>query len=171
MMSSIPAYNEYAHNVLMPAMDPAVLREIQEIEKRQEYESPRYMELLIPSFYTEHFLRLPFAEWPDPLMRGFSRINRSIYVPLQGPSEMGAAGKLVNWSRSGDLAKISTPTLVIGATHDTMDPKHMAWMAQQFPHGRYLACPNGSHMAMYDDQQTYFAGLLAFLADLDAGKI
>jgi hypothetical protein len=29
--------------------------------------------------------------------------------------------------------------------------------------GRALYCPNGSHMAMYDDQQTYFTGLTDFL--------
>ena len=170
MMSSIPAYNTYAHDVLMPAMDPAALKEIQAIEARKEYESPRYMELLLP-YYTEHILRMPFAEWPDPLLRAFARLNRSIYVPLQGPSEMGASGKLEKWDRSGDLKRIATPTLVIGAQHDTMDPKHMAWMATQFPHGRFLLCPNGGHCAMYDDQQTYFAGLLAFLKDLDAGKV
>ncbi len=171
MMSSIPAYNAYAHDVLMPQMDPAVLREVLEIEARKEYESPRYMELLIPSFYTQHILRLPFADWPDPLMRAFARLNRSIYVPLQGPSEMGASGKLEKWDRSADLGKIAVPTLVIGAQYDTMDPKHMAWMATQFPRGRFLSCPKGSHMAMYDDQETYFEGLLAFLADLDAGKV
>ncbi len=170
MMSSIPAYNAYAHDVLMPAMDPAALQEIQAIEARQEYESPRYMELLLP-YYTEHILRMPFADWPDPLLRAFARLNRSIYVPLQGPSEMGASGKLEKWDRSGDLKKISTPTLVIGARHDTMDPKHMAWMATQFPHGQFLLCPNGGHCAMYDDQQTYFQGLLAFLKGLDAGKV
>ena len=32
MMASIPAYNEYAHNTLMPAMDPDVLAELQTLE-------------------------------------------------------------------------------------------------------------------------------------------
>ena len=170
MMSSIPAYNAYAHDVLMPAMDPATLKEILELEARKEYESPRYMELLIP-YYTEHILRMPFADWPDPMMRCFTRLNRSIYVPMQGPSEMGASGKLEKWDRSADLKRITTPTLVIGAQHDTMDPKHMAWMATQFPRGRFLLCPNGGHLALYDDQETYMKGLLAFLKDLDAGKV
>jgi proline iminopeptidase len=55
------------------------------------------------------------------------------------------------------------PTLVIGAQHDTMDPEHMQMMAGRLPKGRYLYCPDGSHLAMYDDQQTYFAGLIDFL--------
>lgn len=62
------------------------------------------------------------------------------------------------------------PTLVIGAAHDTMDPAHMKQLADKLPRGRYLHCPNGSHMAMYDDQQTYMRGLIQFLRDVDAKK-
>jgi proline iminopeptidase len=61
------------------------------------------------------------------------------------------------------------PTLVIGAKYDTMDPAHMEWMSKELPNGRYLFCPNGSHMDMYDDQATYFEGLIRFLKDTDAG--
>jgi proline iminopeptidase len=46
--------------------------------------------------------------------------------------------------------------------YDTMDPAYMAAMAKQLPHGE-LAATNGSHLAMYDDQPTYFAKLTAFL--------
>lgn len=170
MMSSIPAYNEYAKTVLMPQMDPAVLKEVLAIEARGDYANPRYEELLIPNFYTKHFLRMPPEQWPDPVLRGFSHINKDIYVPMQGPSEMGASGKLVNWDRSADLKNIGVPTLVIGARYDTMDPSHMEWMAKQFPRGRYLYCPEGSHLALYDDQRTYMSGLIAFLKDVDDGK-
>jgi proline iminopeptidase len=163
MMSSIPAYNEYAEKTLMPAMDPKVLAEVKAIEAKKQFESPRYMELLVPAHYEKHILRKPFAEWPEPVGRSFGHLNTKIYVPMQGPSELGASGKLVNWDRSKDLAKITVPTLVIGAQHDTMDPKHMEWMSKQLPKGEYLYCANGSHMAMYDDQETYFKGLIAFL--------
>jgi proline iminopeptidase len=163
MMSSIPAYNTYANDVLMPAMDQDVLAEAKKLEDNDDYENPRYMELLIPHHYEQHVLRMPFAQWPDSVNRAFEHINQSIYVPLQGPSELGARGKLIDWDRSGDLSQVTVPTLVIGAQHDTMDPTHMEWMAGQFPRGRYLYCPNGSHMAMYDDEQTYVAGLIDFL--------
>lgn len=170
MMSSIPKYNEYAQNVLMPAMDQAALAEIKQIEAAGEYDKPRYMELLIPNHYVQHLLRMPPDQWPDGVNRAFKHINPAIYVSMQGPSELGASGKLVNWDRSGDLSKINVPTLVIGARYDTMDPEHMKWMATQIPHARYLYCANGSHMAMYDDQQTYFTGLISFLNDVDAGR-
>jgi hypothetical protein len=30
-------------------------------------------------------------------------------------------------------------------------------------------CPNGSHLAQYDDQKIYFNGLIKFLRDVDKG--
>ena len=166
MMASIPAYNEYARKVLMPQMDPLVLAEVLAIEARKDYDNPRYEELLFPAFYTQHILRMPLEQWPDPVLRSFAHLNKKIYVPMQGPSEMGASGVLEHWDRTADLKSIAVPTLVIGAQFDTMDPKHMEWMAKQIPRGRFLYCPKGSHLAMYDDQETYFAGLVAFLRDV-----
>ncbi len=170
MMASIPAYNTYAQDVLMPEMDQTVLAEIQGYEASDDFENPRYMDLLMEHHYIHHVLRMPIAEWPDPANRGFAHINPSIYVPMQGPSELGASGKLVDWDRTEDLGRIEVPTLAIGAEHDTMDPQHMAWMASAVQRGRSLHCPNGSHMAMYDDQDIYFRGLIEFVHDVDAGR-
>ena len=170
MMSSIPAYNEYARKILMPAMDQKVLAEVKQLEAAKKYDDPRYMELLIPGFYTQHLLRMPADQWPDPVQRTFKHLNESVYVPMQGPSELGASGKLENWDRSKDLSKLGMPTLVIGARYDTMDPAHMEMMSKQVPHGRYLFCPNGSHLAMYDDQKTYMDGVVKFVEDVDAGR-
>jgi len=167
MMSSVPAYNEYAKTVLMPAMDQAALAEIQRLEAAGDTQNPRYMELLVPHHYVHHLLRMPPDQWPDPVNRSFKHLNPNVYVPMQGPSELGASGKLVNWDRTADLKSITVPTLVIGARHDTMEPKHMEWMASQFPNGRYLYCANGSHMALYDDQQTWFRGVIDFIEDVD----
>ena len=167
MMASIPAYNEYASKVLMPKMDQKVLAEIKQLEAEKKYTDPRYMELLLAHHYVYHVLRMPPDQWPEPVNRSFSRMNQKVYVPMQGPSELGASGILENWDRVKDLPKITVPTLVIGAEHDTMDPAHMKMMAQKVKHGTYLYCPKGSHMAMYDDQQTYFKGLIAFLQKTD----
>lgn len=111
---------------------------------------------------------MPADSWPDPVVRGFAHINQKIYVPMQGPSELGmsAEATLAHWDRFADLPRIEVPTLVIGARYDTMDPDHMAEMARRLPRGSYLYCPNGSHLAMYDDQETYFEGLVAFLRGL-----
>ncbi|MCH8929160.1 MAG: proline iminopeptidase-family hydrolase [Candidatus Marinimicrobia bacterium] len=170
MVPSIPDYNTYAEKVLYERIDNDVLKEIKELEAAGDIENPRYMELLIPHHYEKHLIRMPAEDWPDPVKRMFAHLNPDIYVLMQGPSELGASGRLLNWDRKADLPLISVPTLTIGAAYDTMDPAQMEWMAGQVQHGRYLHCPNGSHMAMYDDQQTYFDGLIKFIKDVDNGN-
>lgn len=166
MMASIPAYNAYAQSVLMPEMDQALLAEAQALEAAGRTAESRYMEILIPMHYEKHVLRRPYAEWPDPVIRAFEHMNGELYALMQGPSELGASGRLLHWDRFDDLAKIAVPTLTIGARHDTMDPAHMRAMAERLPRGSHLYLPEGSHMAMWDDQERYFAGLIAFLKGL-----
>lgn len=171
MMMSAPDYDAYADNVLAKQLPPAVLDTIRHIEAAGDFANPKYMELLMPHFYNQHICRIPLAEWPNAVNRSFAKINQDLYVTMQGPSEFGLSGKLEKWDVKARLPELKIPTLVIGATHDTMDPAHMKWVSEQVQKGRFLLCPNGSHMCMWDDQQTYMAGLLAFLKDADAGKI
>jgi proline iminopeptidase len=173
MMSSIPEYNKYADEVLAPQLPPEVLKEVKDMEATGQYTNPRYSELLFEHFYTAHFVRIPLKNWPDPVNRSFAHMNSKLYLRMQGPSEFGIIGnaKLKNWDVSKELPKISIPTLVIGGAHDTMDPKHMEWIATQVQRGQYLHCQDGSHLSMYDDQLTYFNGLIKFIHDVDRGKI
>lgn len=172
MMASIPEYNKYANEVLGPQLPSEVLAEVKELEANGDFENPRYSELLFKHYYTAHILRMPLDQWPNPVNRAFENANGDIYVTMQGPSEFGIVGdaKLKNWDRSDDLSKIAVPTLTIGGTYDTMDPKHMEWMASEVQNGKYLHCPNGSHFAMYDDQKTYFKGLIEFIKKVDEGE-
>ena len=171
MMSSAPDYGKYAQEVLAPQFDPKVLDTIRQIEKSGDFSNPKYMGLLMPHFYAKHICRIPLDKWPEPMTRSFNKMNQSLYVTMQGPSEFGIAGNLANWDVKKQLPQIKVPTLTIGGKHDTMDPEHMKWMSTQVQNGRYLYCPEGSHMSMYDDQQTYFKGLLTFLKAVDAGTV
>ena len=168
MMSSCPDYGKYADEVLAKQMKPEVVKEVKDLEAKGQYTSPRYMELLLPNFYKEHLCRL--AEWPDAVNRSFNHINSEIYVMMQGPSEFGISGRLANWDRKADLPKLKIPTLTIGGNHDTMDPEHMKWMSTQVQQGRFLLCPNGSHLSMWDDQKTYMDGVIKFIKDVDEGN-
>jgi proline iminopeptidase len=170
MMSSCPEYGKYADDVLAKQMDPGVLDTIRMIEAKGDFENPLYMQLLMPHFYSQHILRLPVEQWPEPVVRSFGKMNHSLYVTMQGPSEFGIGGNLAQWDRKADLPKLSIPTLTIGAKHDTMDPEHMKWMSTQVQNGSYLYCPNGSHMDMYDDQEIYFNGLVKFIKAVDKGE-
>jgi proline iminopeptidase len=36
--------------------------------------------------------------------------------------------------------------------------------------GRYLYCPNGSHLAMWDDQEVFMEGVIKFIKSVDNGS-
>lgn len=170
MMCSCPDYGKYADDVLSKTMDPKVLDTIRMIEAKGDFDNPKYMALLMPHFYAQHILRMPVDQWPEPVTRSFAKINQSLYVTMQGPSEFGIGGNLAKWDRKADLPNLTVPTLTIGAKNDTMDPEHMKWMSTQVKNGSFLYCPNGSHMDMYDDQDIYMAGLIKFLKGVDGGQ-
>ena len=170
MVSSIPAYNEFAKSVFESQLHPDVLAELKAFEAAEDYHNTRYTDLLLEHHYRHHVIRMPPENWPDAINLGFAHLNTDVYIPMQGPSELGARGKLETWDRSADLSQIRVPTLTIGATHDTMDPMHMEWMAKEVQQGRYHHCPNGSHCSQYDDSEAYFDGLIRFIKDVDADR-
>ena len=163
MMASAPEYDKYADEVLAKQLKPEVLDTIRMLEANNDFGNPKYMELLMPNFYAEHICRIPIEDWPEPILRSFAKLNQSLYVTMQGPSEFGLSGKLEKWDRTADLPKITVPTLTIGGQYDTMDPEHMKRMATQVKDGTYLYCPNGSHMSMWDDQKTWMDGVINFI--------
>ncbi|MEP6700154.1 MAG: proline iminopeptidase-family hydrolase [Bacteroidota bacterium] len=165
MVASAPEYGKYADEVLAKQMDPKVLTEIRAIETKKDFTNPRYMELLLPNFYHEHLCRL--KEWPDGLNRAGKHMNGEIYTMMQGPSEFGISGRLANWDIKNRLKEIKVPTLMIGAKHDTMDPKAMEEQSKMVQKGRYLYCANGSHLSMWDDQQVFMNGVIKFIKDVD----
>ena len=172
MMSSAQLYNQYAEEVLGPQLPSAVFNQIKTFEKNKDYQNPKYQELLFNYYYTEHILRKPIKDWPEAVNRCFKHLNPNVYIYMQGPSEFGITGNatLKNWDVRQQLKNIKVPTLVIGAKHDTMDPKHMEWMSKQVQNGRFLYCPNGSHLSQYDDQNTYIPGVIKFLKDVNLNK-
>lgn len=169
MMMSCPDYGRYADEVLAKQMKPEVLKEIRAIEAKKDFSNPRYMGLLEPNFYAKHLCRI--VPNPEPITRSLGKLNQSLYVTMQGPSEFGISGKLTTWDRVPDLPKLRVPVLSIGGKYDTMDPAHMRMIATKVQRGNSLICPQGSHMSMYDDQQTYFKGLLTFLKAADARTV
>lgn len=169
MMASIPKYEAYAAEVLGPQLPPEVYKEIKTMEANEDFSNPKYEELVTQHYYTEHVLRMPLNEWPESVTRAFSHLNPNIYIYMQGFSEFGVTGdaSLKGWDVSDRLKTLEVPTLMIGATYDTMDPKYMEWMSTEVKNGRFLLCPNGSHLSQYDDQKTYMNGLIKFIKDVD----
>ena len=168
MVPSIPDYIDYANNVLAPQLEPDVLEKIRGFENSGDYTNPQYLELVQNNYYPKHVLRMPLEKWPSPVLRSASNMNYDIYLKMQGPSEFGVVGDalLKDWDRKNDLKKLEIPVLTIGGRYDTMDPKQMEWMSKEVQNGTYLYCPEGSHWSMYDDQETYFNGVVSFINNL-----
>ncbi len=168
MMSSIDQYEIYGKK-LHSQMPKDKVDSIMNYEAKRMFSDPNYQRLLTTEYYNKHICRLPV--WPDPVNRAFKHVNYPIYLMMQGPSEFSVAGRLLHWDRSTDLKNITVPTLTVGATNDTMDPEHMKWMSTQVQKGRFLLCPNGSHLCMWDDQEHFFPGVIQFIKDVDEGKM
>ena len=97
-------------------------------------------------------------------------VNEQIYTQMQGPSEFGISGRLSDWEIKSRLNKIIIPTLMIGAKYDTVDPKAMEEQSKIVQHGKFLFCPNGSHLCMWDDQKIFMNGVITFIKEVDSGK-
>ncbi len=169
MMASAPEYGKYADEVLAKQMNPEVLAEIVSIESNKDFSNPRYMELLIPNYYREHLCRLP--EWPDGFNRSMKHVNSVVYTMMQGPSEFRISGRLAKWDIKDRLKEIAIPTLMVGARYDTMDPATMEEQSKLVQNGHYLYCPNGSHLAMWDDQKVFMSGVIKFIKDVDSDSL
>lgn len=115
----------------------------------------------LADIYSKHVCRLPQNHFSsetsrvlkNDLINGFVAESDSLKV-----AEASAA-----WDRSADLKQITVPTLLIGAKHDLVNPDHVKWMASQIKDADYIYCPDGSHLAMYDDQKIYMDGIIDFV--------
>lgn len=164
MMASMPAYEKY-NGTLRNQMRKSLVDSLTAFENKGMYKDSVYQALVFSEYYNKHLCRLP--EWPDPVMRALKHVNEQIYVMMQGPSEFKTGGRLIKWDVSKQLKNITVPTLTVGAKYDTMDPEYMKWMGTQLPKGKYLYCPNGSHLAMWDDQKVFMNGVIKFIKRVD----
>jgi proline iminopeptidase len=134
------------------------------LEDQKAYDSPEYQRIMMQELYPKVLCRI--EPWPEPLLRTLRHSNDRIYNLMQGKSELLVTGNLKSWERWEQLPAIKTRALTIGSAYDEMDPEDLKKMASLMPHAKYAFCPKGSHMCMWDDQQTYFGQLLDFLHSL-----
>jgi len=166
MTASFPKYATY-NAQLRSKMRPSLIDTLESYESKGDYMNPEYQDLVFSAYYMKHLCRL--AEWPEPLVRSFDHMNQHVYAYMQGPSEFVPGGILKNWTVWDRLGELSVPTLTAGARYDTMNPKEMEEMSRLVQNGRYLYCPNGSHLAMWDDQKVFMDGVIDFIKDVFRG--
>jgi proline iminopeptidase len=157
---SIKAYLTYI-NKLRSDLPQEVQDRMAVFEKELDFSNPAYQNIMLEEIYLRHLCRL--VPWPDALQKTFEHLNECIYVTMQGPNEFVINGNFKEWDREDDLAKITVPTLAISGRYDTINPADTQKMGHLLPLGRSVICENGSHLSLYDDSESYFRALLAFL--------
>jgi proline iminopeptidase len=167
MVADVNRYVAY-NKKLRSELPDSTRTTLEKYEAVRDFKHPIYQDIVFNQIYAEHVCRI--VPFPDPVQRALKHVNEQIYVSMQGPNEFIFEGVLEGWSAWDRLPNLNMPTLVIGSRYDTMNPNDMEEMSRIIPHSRYLFCPNGSHMSMYDDQAIYIGGVLAFLSDVHTGK-
>jgi proline iminopeptidase len=165
MTADFDKYEAY-NKQLRAAMRKSLIDSLEVFEKKNDFHNPKYQELVFNEYYTSHILRLPVKEWPEPVLRSFKHVNAHVYEYMQGPSEFVPGGILKHWSVWNRLKELSVPTLMIGAKYDSMNPAEMEEMSKLVKNGKYLYCANGSHLAMWDEQEFYMKGVIDFLTSV-----
>lgn len=168
MSASIASYVRSANAARkkLPVKSQKVLAKYEAVG---DYTAPEYEAVMFGEVYRKHFCRL--WPWPEPVTRTFGHVNAEVYNTMQGPNELVITGNFKDWDRWRDLSSIAMPTLVIGAKWDTMAVEDIKKMGKLIPRARTSIMANGSHLCMYDDQDAYFAALLTFIDDVEAGKL
>ena len=168
MVASIPEYAAYNQQVLRPQMRPNLLDSLNAFEAAGEFQNETYLDLIQTEFYNLHICRL--EEWPEEVEISFAKLNYPLYDLMQGPSEFKVGGRLIDWDITDRLSEISAPTLMVGATHDTMDPEAMKRQSDLVQDGQSLKCENGSHLCMWDDRAAFMNGVAEFVAGVESRR-
>ena len=166
MTASIDSYVKHI-NHLREQLPAELVEKMKAYEACGDYENAEYQELIHEHLNKKNICRLD--PWPDAVVRGFSHINPAVYNTMQGPNEFLVNGTFKDWNRWDDLHKITVPTLLLGGKYDTMAPEDKIEMGRRIPHSRVTICENGSHLAMWDDAETYFNSVKQFIKDIEAG--
>jgi proline iminopeptidase len=163
MTAGMQAYLRRINDIKLK-LPAAKLARVNELEAAEDFDNPDYERIMLEDLYPEAICRI--QPWPESVTRAFRLANLKIYNHMQGKSEFVVTGTFKDWERWDRLPEITVRTLTLGAHYDSMDPADLVKMAELMPNAISAICPNGSHLAMWDDQAIYFEHLLSFLNSL-----
>ena len=140
---------------------PAYLRHIiSDCEARGDYDDPGYAHAM-EEFYKRHVWR--FDVKPPEFQRAFDLFNLDLYRYMWGPSEFTVTGTLTGYDRTGDLASLKMPTLVIGGEHDEARPETLKAIAAHIAGASHAEIKGASHLSFLEEREAFAAELRAFL--------
>lgn len=164
--ASSTSWVEYM-NELRQRFPPEAIEVLEKYEAKGDYDAPEYRDVLRKHLYMKYGCRVPL---PEPVQRMQKNLNLEVWNIMNGPSDFAVTGTTRDWDRWDDLEDIKVPTLLIVGRHDMMRVEDIQKMGKLIPNSRVAICENGSHLSMYDDQETYFRELIRFIKDVETNK-
>jgi proline-specific peptidase len=130
--------------------------------KRGEYDSPAY-KAAVDVFYDRHLCRM--EPWPEAMKKTSEELDgNQVYLTMNGPTEFDVIGAaLRNWDRSGDLGKITQPTLVTCGRYDEITPACSETLVAGIPDARMIVFEHSAHVAHLEETPAYTAAVVDFL--------
>ena len=165
--ASNDSYEKYI-NKLRKKFPLRIRKILEKYEAKEEYDAPEYQETMFKHYYMKYMCRL--EPLPEPYSHAIRHTNTEVFDTIHGPNEFVATGTGKEWDRWKELQYIGVPTLLIVGRYDTISVQDVQKMGGFIPNSRVVVCKNGSHLCMYDDQQTYFRELLKFINDVETDK-
>jgi proline-specific peptidase len=146
---------------LISKMEPDIQDIILRIEKSGDYDAEEYQEAMM-AFYRKHLCRMD--PWPKSLLRTMDKMGLGVYEYMWGPSEFTITGTLLDADLTGELKKITVPTLFTCGEYDEATPKSTKLFHSQLPGSEIHIFPDASHQHHIEAQAEYHQLLREWLS-------
>lgn len=144
------------------ALGPETVAMMAYREALGQFDHPEY-QAAIEILNFRHVCRL--HPLPPALQASVEGWNETIYRAMQGPNEFLFTGNLKSWNRSGDLAGLSVPCLIVAGDDDELGPACAMRMRDTLPRARLEIVPDSTHSVIHERTERYLAIVAAFLAE------
>jgi proline-specific peptidase len=163
--ASIPQFMAEARGLIEAMPEPA-RGTLLDLGDRGEYDHPDY-QAAVMEFYRRHLCRLD--PWPDAFQRSADQMDgNQVYLVMNGPTEFDVIGRLREWDRTADLARITVPTLITCGLHDEITPACSQTIQAGIPGSMLEIFEHSSHVAHLEEGERYAEVMERFLAGVEA---
>ena len=142
------------------------LATLDRFEAKGDFHSPEYRTAVV-EFYKRHVCRL--STMPDYLLRTTENLkDNPVYQTMNGPNELVITGNLKDWDRTGQLSKISLPSLILVGRHDEVTPACSETLHQGIAGSKMVIFEESAHIPHIEEESKYLETLSRFLFRVDA---
>ena len=118
------------------------------LEETRAYDSQEYQDI-VGALTSQFTIRT--TPQPDCFLDSFSKMNKEIYVGMQGESEFTIGGTLETLNITHRLVDVRVPVLLTHGKYDTMRPAVVQAMQDELPWAESIQLNRSGHETMIDE--------------------